>query len=154
MVRPIDGHYDIDIVQSSGAIPGTSGLLKGRPVYSVYLPVEAGKEWILQFCLPEQTSKPAVSSIVRIDAIAPLTAPYAFSIVRPAIRFRAGAHYAFIHGFVTVSGRFEGLIQAGEQAIENFDSVVGDLQQWEFRPAAKDGQPTAVEILLCIPNSE
>jgi hypothetical protein len=95
-----------------------------------------------------------VSSIVRIDAIAPLTAPYAFSMVRPAIRFRAGAHYAFIHGFVTVSGRFEGLIQAGDQVIENFDSVAGDLQQWKFRPAAKDGQPTAVEILLCIPNSE
>jgi hypothetical protein len=154
LIRPQNGTYEVAIVQSSGVVPGSSGLLKGKPVYSVYIPVGTGKEWILQYCLPVDDAQPAArSQVVQLGNITPITAPYAFSIIGPAIQFRAGARYAFIHGFVNASGRFEHLTEASDQEIENIAAVLESLGQWEFRPATKDGVPAMVEILLCIPNA-
>ena len=154
LIRPQSGAYEVAIVQSSGVVPGSNGMLKGKPVYSVYIPVGAGKEWILQYCLPEDDAHPAAQSqVVQLGNITPITAPYAYSIIGPAIQFRAGARYAFIHGFVNASGRFEHLVEASDQEIENIAAVLESLGQWEFRPATKDGVPAMVEILLCIPNA-
>jgi hypothetical protein len=155
LIRPQTGTYEVAIVQSSGVVPGSNGLLKGKPVYSVYIPVGTGKEWILQYCLPvDDAAAPAArSQVVQLGNITPITAPYAFSIIGPAIQFRAGARYAFIHGFVNASGRFEHLAEASDQEIENIAAVLESLGQWEFRPATKDGVPAMVEILLCIPNA-
>jgi hypothetical protein len=154
LIRPTNGAYEVAIVQASGVVPGSSGLLKGKPVYSVYIPVGTGKEWILQYCVPADYTRPAArSQVVQLGSITPITAPYAFSIVGPAIQFRMGARYAFIHGFVNVSGRFEHLAEASDQEIENIGTVLESLGQWEFRPATKDGVPAMVEILLCIPNA-
>lgn len=154
LVRPPTGTYEVAIVQSSGVVPGSHGLLKGKPVYSVYIPVGTGKEWILQYCLPEEEAHPAArSQVVQLGTITPITAPYAFSIIGPAIQFREGARYAFIHGFVNAAGRFEHLEEASDREIENIAAVLESLGQWEFRPATKDGVPAVVEILLCIPNA-
>ena len=154
LIRPQTGTYEVAIVQSSGVVPGSSGLLKGKPVYSVYIPVGTGKEWILQYCLPADDAQPAArSQVVQLGNITPITAPYAFSIIGPTIQFRPGARYAFIHGFVNASGRFEHLAEASDQEIENIAAVLESLGQWEFRPATKDGVPAMVEILLCIPNA-
>ena len=154
LIRPKNGAYEVAIVQSSGVVPGSNGMLKGKPVYSVYIPVGTGKEWILQYCVPAGDAAPAVrSQVVQLGNITPLTAPYAFSIVGPAIQFRPGARYAFIHGFVNVSGRFEHLEEESDKEIENLGPVLESLGQWEFRPATKDGVPAVVEILLCIPNA-
>jgi hypothetical protein len=89
---------------------------------------------------------------VQLGNIAPLTAPYAYSILRPNIRFQPGARYTFIHGFVNPSGRFEHLAAVGDPSLEDTPEVLKTLLQWEFRPASKDGVPTLVEILLCISN--
>lgn len=154
LIRPQNGSYEVAIVQSSGVVPGSNGMLKGKPVYSVYIPVGTGKEWILQYCLPADDAHAAPrSQVVQLGAITPIGAPYAFTIVGPAIQFRAGARYAFIHGFVNVSGRFEHLEESSDQEIENIGAVLESLGQWEFRPATKDGVPAVVEILLCIPNA-
>jgi hypothetical protein len=154
IVRPIDGNYEIAIVQSSGSIPGSSGLLNGRPVYSVYIQVGDGKEWILQYCLPPaDPSRTARSQVVQLGTVTPLSAPYAFVIIRPNVRFRGGARYGFVHAFVNAEGRFDRMTEVGQPAIENIDVVLESLQQWEFRPAAKDGAPALVEVLLCIPNA-
>jgi hypothetical protein len=154
LIRPQNGAYEVAIVQSSSVVPGSNGLLKGKPVYSVYIPVGTGKEWILQYCLPADDAQAAArSQVVQLGNITPITAPYAFSIIGPAIQFRPGARYAFIHGFVNASGRFEHLVEASDQEIENIAAVLESLGQWEFRPATKDGVPAMVEILLCIPNA-
>jgi hypothetical protein len=137
LIRPPTGTYEVAIVQSSGVVP-----------------VGTGKEWILQYCLPEEDAHPAArSQVVQLGTITPITAPYAFSIIGPAIQFREGARYAFIHGFVNASGRFEHLEEASDREIENIAAVLESLGQWEFRPATKDGVPAVVEILLCIPNA-
>lgn len=152
VVRPREGNYEVAVVQSSGGVPGTAGLLNGRPVYSVYLSVGTQRDWILQYCLPRtETRSTAPSNTVQIASIAPVSAPYVFLILRPSIHFRPGTRYGFIHGFVNESGRLEQLTEAGEPAIDDVATLVAKLAEWEFRPASKDGQPTKVEVLLCIP---
>lgn len=147
------GRYEVAVVQSSSGVPGSAGLLTGRPVYSVYISVGASKDWIIQYCLPDSgTARPRPAQVVQLGNIAPLTAPYAYSILRPEILFQPGARYAFIHGYVNSSGRFEQLEAVGDPALEETPVVLKTLMQWEFRPASKDGVPTLVEILLCIAN--
>ena len=154
VVRPIEGNYEVAIVQSSGSVPGSSGLLNGRPVYSVYISVGDGKEWILQYCLPaDEKQRSARSQVVQLGGVTPLSAPYAFVILRPNVRFRSGSRYGFVHAYVSAAGRFDRMTEVGEPAIENIEAVLESLQQWEFRPAAKDGAPAIVEVLLCIPNA-
>ena len=153
IVRPITGNYEVAVVQSSGAIPGTAGLLKGRPVYSVYLSLGRGREWILQYCLPPEEKPRQQSQVVQLGNITPLSAPYAYLILKPTIQLRDGVRYGFIHAFVTTAGRFDHIVEVGEPVIDHVEEVIEALAKWEFRPAAKDGAPTMVEVLLCIPSA-
>ncbi|HYL37387.1 MAG TPA: hypothetical protein VEV17_15845 [Bryobacteraceae bacterium] len=154
IVRPINGNYDVAVVQSGASIPGTAGFLKGRPVYSVYLSLGDGKEWILQYCLPpDENHRAAQNQVVQLGTVTPLTAPFAYLILKPTIQLRNGVRYGFIHAFVNTSGRFDGMAEVGDPVIEQVQAVIEALNKWEFRPASKDGVPTAVEILLCIPSA-
>ena len=58
-----------------------------------------------------------------------------------------------MHAFVNAAGRFDQMAEVGDPVIENVEAVLEALGQWEFRPAAKDGVPAVVEILLCIPSA-
>jgi len=154
ITRAITGNYDVAVVQSGASIPGTAGFLKGRPVYSVYLSLGGGKEWILQYCLPpDENRRAARSQVVQLGDIAPLTAPFAYLILKPTIQLRDGVRYGFIHAFVNKSGRFDQMTEVGDPVIENVGSVIEALEKWEFRPASKDGVPALVEVLLCIPSA-
>lgn len=154
IVRPITGNYDVAVVQSGASIPGTAAFLKGRPVYSVYLSLGGGREWILQYCLPPDEKRPAArSQVVTLGNVAPLTAPFAYLILKPTIQLRDGVRYGFIHAFVNASGRFDDVKEVGDPVIENVEAVIEAIEKWEFRPASKDGLPTLVEVLLCIPSA-
>jgi hypothetical protein len=153
IVLPRDGKYDVVITQNSGIVASTASFLSGRPVYSVYVRVGQRTDWILQYCFPvDRDNRRSNSVVVQLSKIPPVAGPYAFLLLRPAITFKQAAHYAFIHGVINTSGRFEKLQEVGGHVIENVDDVLDALTAWEFRPATKDGQPTAVEVLLCIPN--
>jgi hypothetical protein len=153
--RSQSGNYEVVVVQSRSAVPGTADFLSGRPVYTVYLNIGFAKEWILEFCLPHGADAPHSAqrgAVVQLGASsAPLTAPYAYVLVRPSIAFKPGATYAFVHGLVNSVGRLEQLSEVGAPSLEDSSKVVAALSRWEFRPATRDGVATAVEILLCIP---
>jgi hypothetical protein len=57
-----------------------------------------------------------------------------------------------VHGMITAAGRFVQLATVVPEQFENMKQLMDALQQWEFRPATHDGQPSAVEILLIIPS--
>lgn len=155
ILRPLDGKQDFVVTQVASSIPGSAGLLTGRPVYTVYVPVGSGKEWILQYCVPSQkTDAPARRNtvVLELKPANPVAAPYAFVLFRPGLHFKSGARYAFVHGFINERGRFEGLKETGQTALEEVDSVLRALGQWEFRPASRDGVPISVEVLICIPS--
>jgi hypothetical protein len=56
-----------------------------------------------------------------------------------------------VHGFVNLAGRFErlGLVFPTQFAQAKF--LLDALQRWQFRAARQNGQLTAVEVLLIIP---
>jgi hypothetical protein len=119
--------------------------MSGKVVYTVYLRVGQRKNWILQYCLP----KTAVSASQVEGSRTPLEAPWPYSIVRPD---RAGeSAYVLVHGMVTIEGRFDQLAMVFPQDIDGKDLLFQSLNRWAFRPAKRDGEPTAVEVLLIIP---
>jgi hypothetical protein len=81
-----------------------------------------------------------------------LDAPWPFNIVRPNVsNDAADAETVMVHGFVNQSGRFEGLKIVYPPEYPETEFVLASLQQWQFRPAARDGQLARVEVLLIIP---
>jgi hypothetical protein len=155
IVRAKTGRYDAVLSQTTSYIPGTRGLIKSQPVYTVYLGVGGRKEWILQYAMPGDIGAPLQrGGVVQLTNVAPIGAPYAFVMFRPTVKFRdLDAPYAFIHGKVDQAGRFQELEEAGPSVLDNATDIIGALKLWEFRPATRDGVPVALEILLCIPNS-
>jgi hypothetical protein len=156
--RPKTGRYDVAITIAQSAIPGADGLMIGRPVYTVYIPMATAKDWILQYALRENAgaARPRNGTVISLDDPVPITAPYAFVLLRPITRYNGGGRYGFVHGSITATGKLEGLRIVGEAGIPGggFDDAVEFLRslgQWEFIPAAKDGVPVATEVLLCIP---
>jgi hypothetical protein len=110
------------------------------------------KDWILQYCIPAADDRTAVVSgpIVRLGGGSPLSAPYPRVTLRPAVRPRPG-RYVMVHGVITAAGRFQDLRILGVTDPYETEIVLGVLEQWEFRPAMRDGEAVKVEILLAIP---
>jgi hypothetical protein len=52
---------------------------------------------------------------------------------------------------VNKAGRFEELAVAFPPEFPDAKFVLSALQQWQFRPAAQNGEPERVEIVLIIP---
>jgi hypothetical protein len=153
IAHPAGGVFDV-VVQSSGidGSPESAGVLSGRPVYSVYVHAGAPQDWTLQYCIPagEDQSAEVSGPIVRLGNPAPLKAPYPTVTLRPPVRRPPGS-YVMVHGFVSPAGRFQNLRVLGAVPARDAELVLAVLEQWEFRPAARQGQPVRVEILLAIP---
>jgi hypothetical protein len=145
--RPKNGRFSVVVMGNSAveAYPEAAGLLSGRIIYSVYVRAGGKKEWILQYCLPKAAEQ---SLKVRGSAV-PIEAPYPFVIYRPALV--SNDTYVIIHGFVTAVGRFEQLTTVGDVDSTTASVLLKTLANWEFRPASRDGEPSAVEIALIIP---
>jgi hypothetical protein len=114
--------------------------------YTVYLHVGLARSWILQYSLPRAADAAAAGNIAR------LAAPWPYNIVRPKLVPGAiNADALMVHGFVNQAGRFETLAIAFPPEFAQAQFVINALDQWQFRPAAQNGQITRVEVLLIIP---
>jgi hypothetical protein len=145
---PKNGQFGVVVVGSSLAeqYPETVEIWRGRMVYSVYLHVGLGKNWILQYSVPCGQEAAEAGSIRSPEP------PWPYEILRPHL---AASDYnsdaILLHGFVNLAGRFErlGIVFPPEFAQTKF--LLNALQQWQFRPALQNGKLAAVEILLIIP---
>jgi hypothetical protein len=142
---PKDGQFGVVVVGSSLAeqYPEIVNVWGGRLVYSVYLHVGGGKNWILQYSVPNASGG---AGNIRPDA------PWPYDIVRPRFDpedFSSDA--LLVHGFVNSAGRFERLALVFPTEFAKVKFLLNALQQWEFRPARQNGQAAAVEVLLIIP---
>jgi hypothetical protein len=153
VLHAANGVFDV-VVQSSGleGFPESAGVLSGKPIYSAFVRAGGAKDWILQYCIPAAEDRSAVVSgpIVTLGNNSPLTAPYPRVTLRPAVKQRPG-RYVMVHGTITAAGRFQDLRILGVTDPYETEVVLGVLEQWEFRPAMRDGQAVKVEILLAIP---
>jgi len=150
-VLPKDGQFGVVVVGTSldETYPEAAELWGGRLAYTVYLHVGLRKSWILQYALPADAVVNAGGNAAK------LAAPWPYTIVRPNLS--AGAMTAdavMVHGFIDKAGRFASLAVAFPAQFQQAAFVLSSLRQWEFRPASEAGQPTAVEVLLIIPDEE
>jgi len=135
-------------VSSREAYPESVGVLACRIVYTVYVQVGLPKNWILQFCPADADQGTSAAR----GTVAALDAPWPYRIMRPPVAGLNG-DYTLVHGIVDTSGHFERLALVTPDEVAK-NELVPALQQWEFRSASRDGQPTAVEILLIIPHRQ
>jgi hypothetical protein len=145
---PRDGKFGSVIVGDSlqDRYPEIADVWAGRLTYTAYLHVGLTKNWILQYSLPRAVEVTHSGSVAHLDA------PWPYSIVRPNLEpGSVDADALMVHGFVNQSGRFETLTVLFPEGFSRAQFVLAALQQWQFRPAAQDGQPARVEVLLIIP---
>jgi hypothetical protein len=146
---PRDGHFGVVVVGSSlqEEFPEIVDLWGGRLTYSVYLHLGMAKNWILQYAMPRSAEAAVAGSA------APPEAPWPYTMVRPDLAAAAtDAGTLMVHGFVDRAGHFEGLVLVFPPHPPKSEALVYALRQWEFRPATQNGQATAVEVLLIIPD--
>jgi hypothetical protein len=145
---PHDGEFGSVVVGDSvsSQYPDLPSQWASRMAYTVYLHVGLTRSWILQYSLPAAAEASAAGQVARIDA------PWPYNIVRPDIPSGSvDADALMVHGFVNQSGRFDSLSVAFPADYAQAQFVLGSLLQWQFRPAAQNGQPVRVEVMLIIP---
>ena len=153
IVNPPSGSFDV-VISQSAAPPALQGLgvsLSGSPVYTVYLKVGDDREWLLQYCLPV-TNKPVANPYeVFVGAPASIAPPYPLTTAIPkSILGRRSSESVAFHGRLTASGSFNNLELHPQKSTLGLQ-ILPLLVDWRFRPAAVDGRPAEVEILLVAP---
>ena len=148
IVLPRDGKFSVVVVGSSLAeeYPDTPEIWANRVAYTAYLHVGVKKNWILQYSLTRAADTAVGGRVSRLEA------PWPYDIARPNLLSRdLNADALMVHGILNQAGRLESLAIAFPGSFRYASFVLRTLRQWQFRPARQNGQPTAVEVLLIIP---
>jgi len=145
---PKDGEFGAVVVGATmqGEYPEVVSMWGGRMAYTVYLHVGLQKSWTLQYSIPTAVETESGGNTPRLEA------PWPYNIVRPNLAPGAiNSDALMVHGFVNEAGRFESLAVAFPPEFPQTQYVLSALAQWQFRPAAENGHPTRVEVVLIIP---
>ena len=148
---PKDGQFGAVVVGANleEKFPELSSVWNDRVAYTVYLHVGLAKSWIMQYSLPRTADAAQAGNVMRLES------PWPYNIVRPNIppdSFSSDA--ILVHGLVNQKGRFEALSIAFPPDFRQGQFILDALSQWQFRPAAENGQPQRVEVLLIIPEED
>ena len=145
---PKDGQFGAVVVGATleEKYPEVAEMWSGRMAYTVYLHVGLAKSWILQYSLPNAEDAANAGNISRLEA------PWPYNIVRPNLSAdRINSDALMVHGYVNQAGRFERLAVEFPPEFDQAQFVLDALAQWQFRPAAQNGQNEKVEVVLIIP---
>lgn len=149
---PEDGDFDV-VVLGAGLPPGlppSETVLKGKPIYTTYIQVGAGRDWILQFC-PEAAPAAAPKRsgmVVNLGSVPRLEAPYVQFAIIPAAHL-AGVKYMSYYFRISSEGKVHDVRLLG--GAESQASLVSKLASWRFRSAMRDGKPLSLEAILLVP---
>jgi hypothetical protein len=146
---PRDGKFGVIVVGTSLAeeYPQTTQIWSDRVAYTAYLHVGLAKNWILQYAQLRSTEAATNGNVARLEA------PWPYDILRPdLVSSDLNADALMVHGILNESGQLESLAVAFPQQFAQAAFVLRALEKWQFRPARQQGKPTAVEVLLIIPD--
>lgn len=146
---PRDGKFGVIVVGTSLAeeYPQTVNIWSDRVAYTAYLHVGLAKNWILQYAQLRSAEAAGNGSVARLEA------PWPYDILRPnLVSSDLNADALMVHGILNEAGQLESLAVAFPQQFAQASFVLQALEKWQFRPARQQGKPTAVEILLIIPD--
>jgi hypothetical protein len=150
--HPANGSFDI-VVQSSGGdgLPDVGVVLRGSPVYTVYLPVGDHKEWLLEYCVAAGQSSRSGTNQVSIGGGAPITPPFPVSTTVPrSILGQTIANHLVFRGLLSANGSLQNMTApTAESPLAS--QILEMLGQWRFRPALRNDTAIDVEVLLVIP---
>jgi hypothetical protein len=151
---PPDGRFDAVVVQAGAGdlVPEAEELLTGRPVQTVYLAVGTVREWVLQYCVPnDRTAGPAQSGmVVSLGGPAKVQAPWIRTAALPPRRARSSKPSVF-YGKLQANGRLMNMHVLVKPQYQDRPELLPYLEQWEFRAAQRDGVAADVEVLFIIP---
>jgi hypothetical protein len=145
---PKDGRFNVVVVGSSlsDQYPETLQVWSDRVAYTAYLHVGTPKAWILQYAQLREADASGAGTVAHLDA------PWPYDILRPNMLAKdLNADALMVHGVLNEAGKLVNLAIAYPAQYVHSSYVLHELQQWQFRPAAQRGKPTAVEVLLIIP---
>jgi len=146
---PRDGKFNVVVVGSSleEQYPETAEFWSNRVAYTAYLHVGLKKNWILQYSLIRAAEAADAGRVTRVEA------PWPYDIQRPNLLTNdLDADALIVHGILNQAGKFESLAIAFPSGFRYASFVLHTLRQWQFRPALQNGQATAVEVVLIIPD--
>lgn len=146
---PKDGKFGVIVVGTSLAdvYPQTTQIWSDRVAYTAYLHVGLTKNWILQYAQVRSADASDNGNVARLEA------PWPYDILRPnLVSSDLNADALMIHGILNEAGQLESLAVAFPQQFAQAAFVLQALEKWQFRPARQQGKPTAVEVLLIIPD--
>jgi hypothetical protein len=152
IVLPKDGKFGAVVMGSSATGPYSEaqGALSGKILYTVYLRVGLRKNWIMQFGVPKAVERVTAAK----GSTTELEAPWPQLILTPANATLLDHDYIILRGVLNTKGKFEQLQMIAPRDYPGRELLIATLEIWEFRPAKKDGEDTAVEVLLIIPRQE
>lgn len=144
-----NGRFEVVVVGTAVAdeYPEAAKVWSGRMAYTVYLHVGVAKNWILQYSLPATDQASVAGDAPR------LSAPWPYVILRPNL-VTPNTDGILVHGLLNAAGRLEKLALVFPNEFADTKFILDSLRQWDFRPAMKNGQAAAVEVLLIIPTDE
>lgn len=148
---PKDGKFGVVVVGSSlsDQYPEVLQVWSDRVAYTVYLHVGTPKAWILQYAQLRSADAAAGGTVAHLDA------PWPYDILRPNLLSKGlNADALMVHGVLNEAGRLVNLAVAYPQGYIHAAYVLHELGEWQFRPAQQKGKPTAVEVLLIIPEND
>jgi hypothetical protein len=148
LVLPKSGRFGVVVVGNTVGedYPESIEFWGNRVAYSAYLHVGLSKNWILQYSVLRSAEAADAGAVTRLEA------PWPYDIFRPKLTsIDLSTSTLMIHGILTSAGRFESLATAFPNRFRYAGFVLRALRQWQFRPARRNGQAIAVEVLLIIP---
>lgn len=146
---PKDGKFGVIVVGTSLAdeYPQTMHIWSDRVAYTAYLHVGLTKNWILQYAQLRSAEAASNGTVGRLEA------PWPYDILRPnLVASDLNTEALMVHGVLNEEGQLQSLAVAFPQQFAQAAFVLQALEKWQFRPALQQGKPTAVEVLLIIPD--
>jgi hypothetical protein len=151
--------HGIIVISDEPAIPEAAGILKGNPVYTVYLDVPGfDRRWILQVCETEQDNggMQVQDGVIRIVTRKEMDPPFAFRRVGPRIKYDALDPYStpsrvVVYAKVDAEGAINSVRVVSGLDPETDDRILTSVREWDFHPAYRDGKAVEVEALFGIP---
>ena len=150
--HPENSVFDIVVVGAAGTMRDSVNVLSGSPIYTVHLRVGGPRNWVMQYCVPNQRAASKVTGgVVTLGKPSPVKAPFPRITIVPPKELYPAADPITVHGFIGLTGAFHDLrIISGQQAAAAAN-LLALLDAWTFRPAVRDGSPVEVEMVLLVP---
>ncbi len=159
--RPLQTSYGVSVMstESSGGGLPSFGLFSDHHIYTVYVDVrdietDSDPSWTLEVAVAQEPAVPgntAKDIAVGKGLVLPFPAvkkhpSFPTDLVRRNLR-----KMIIVYAVINVEGKMEQLSvkQTPDPALN--EPLLAALREWVFRPAARNGAPFAVKVLLGIP---